>query len=247
MRSQGPNGRPAQEGARRLSVAHFLIALVLLLVIIPFVEQLPYGDLLEAILITLVLLSAVLAVGGRRRVLIAACVLVTPALVARWIDHLRPDAIRRELVLVTAIVFAGFVVGHLLMFILRAPRVNAEVLCAAVAAYLMMALLWAFAYTLVARLVPGSFAFTVKAGPPRSMARFEAIYFSLVTLTTVGYGDVVPVSNAARMLAMVESTAGLFYVTVLVARLVALYSGNERAAPGSFPASPATMAKEGSP
>jgi Ion channel len=229
MTNQESTGRPAQEGVRRLSVAHFLVALVALLVTMPFLEQLKYGDLLEAILITLVLLSAVMAVGGRRRTLIAACVLVTPALVAKWIDHFRPDAIPREFALVTAIAFAGFVVWHLLVFILRAPWVNAEVMCAAVATYLMMALLWAFAFTLAARLVPHSFEFTVKAGPPRSMARFEALYFSLVTLTTVGYGDVVPVSNAVRMLAMLEAMTGLFYVTMLIARLVALYSSTDAA------------------
>jgi hypothetical protein len=244
MMNQGPNGRPAQEGARRLSVAHFLIALVVLLVVIPFLEQLPYGDLLEAILITLVLLSAVLAVGGRRQTLFAGAILVIPAVVANWMDHFRPEAIPRELTLVAAIVFAGFVVGHLLVFILRAPRVNAEVLYAAVATYLMLALLWAFAFTLVARLVPNSFEFTVQAGPPRLMARFEALYFSFLTLTTVGYGDVVPVSNAARMLAMMEATAGLFYVAVLIARLVSLYSGNEPAPSGPSPAPSAPFPKE---
>src|SRR5262245_16659751 len=119
--SQGPSAPPVQEGTRRLSVVHFLIALVVWLVVMPFVDDIPYGDLIEAILLTLVLLSAVPAVGGRHRTLIAAAVLVTPAVLATWIDHARPDAIPRAFVFVTGIVFAGFVVGHLLVFILRAP------------------------------------------------------------------------------------------------------------------------------
>jgi hypothetical protein len=226
--TKGPSGLPAQEGVRRLSVARFLIALGVWLVCVPFMDQLPYGDLIEASLITLVLLSAVMAVGGRRRTLIAAAVLVTPALVAKWIDHFQPDAIPREFVLVTAIVFSGFVVVHLLVFILRAPWVNAEVLCAAVATFLMMGLLWAFAYILVARLVPNSFVFTVGSEANRSMTVLEALYFSFGTLTNY-YGDIIPVSRAARTLAMVQATAGLFYMAVLISRLVSLYSGDRPA------------------
>jgi hypothetical protein len=59
------------------------------------------------------------------------------------------------------------------------------------------------------------------------MEGFEALYFSFVTLTTVGYGDIIPVSNAARMLAVTEAATGLFFVAVLIARLVSHYSRNE--------------------
>jgi hypothetical protein len=245
MMDQGPNGRPARQGVRRLSVAHFLIALVLWLLCYPFVEQLRYGVLIDASLMSLMLLSAVMAVGGRRRTLLAAAVLVTPALVATWLDHFRPDLIPIELTLGVSIVFVGFVIMHLLRFILRAPWVNAEVLCAAVATYLMMAILWAFAYTLVARLVPDSFNFTAKGDPNRSMARFEAVYFSLSTLTTVGYGDIAPVSNAARMLAMTEATTGVFYLALLVARLVGLYSGNRPAESTDGPSPPTALERVG--
>src|SRR5262245_59925647 len=140
MMNQGPSGRPAQQGARRLSVAHFLIALALWLVCFPFVDQLQYGGLIDASLMTLVFLSAVTAVGGRRRTLLAAAVLVTPALVTAWLHHFRPDLIAKELAIVVAILFLVFVIVHLLSFILHAPRVNAEVLCAAIATYLTMAI-----------------------------------------------------------------------------------------------------------
>src|SRR5262245_33643827 len=138
MTNQGPNGRPAQEGALRLSVVHFLIALVVLLLTIPFADQFANGNLIEAALLTLVLLSAVRAVGGRGRTLLAAALLVVPALVAMWVDHLRPGLLPKEIMLVAAIVFIAFVVVHLLGFILRAPWVNTEVMCAGIAIYLML-------------------------------------------------------------------------------------------------------------
>ena len=56
------------------------------------------------------------------------------------------------------------------------------------------------------------------------MKGFNALYFSFTTLSTVGFGDIVPVSGAARMLAIVEAVFGMFYVTLLIARLVSLYS-----------------------
>src|SRR5262245_37941103 len=81
------------EGVRRFSVGHCLIALVACLIVLPLVEELPSGLLIEKGLLTVVELSAVLAVGGRRRTLTAAVVLVTPALVGTWTDHLRPGLI----------------------------------------------------------------------------------------------------------------------------------------------------------
>jgi hypothetical protein len=230
MTNQGSDDRPAREGVRRLSVAHFLTALVVWIVCLPFVEQLAYGDLIGAGLITLVLLSAVTAIGGRRRTFITAAVLVTPALVTTWVDHFRPGAIPKEFTFVAGIMFAGFVVMHLLGFIVRAPWVNAEVLCAAVATFLMLGILGGFAFELVGLLVPHSFVFTVGSEANRSLTGFEALYFSFGTLTNY-YGDIIPVSRAARTLALVEATAGLFYMAVLISRLVSLYSGTQPTSP----------------
>ncbi|MDG4596014.1 MAG: potassium channel family protein [Candidatus Contendobacter sp.] len=216
--------RDASSGVVRFSVAYFLVALVLLYVTAPFVQSVRNGILIEAVLMTLVLLSAVLAVSGRRRTLWWAMVFAVPALVEKWVNYWWPDLLPPQVSLGMGLVFIGFILLCLLGFILRAPRVNSEILCAGVATYLLLGLLWAFAYLLVERLAPDSFAFTV--GPPtsRSLAGFNSLYFSITTLATSGYGDIVPVSNLARMLAMTESMVGLFYVTLLIARLVSLYS-----------------------
>ena len=70
----------AHEGIRRLSVAHFLAAIAVWIVALPFLDQLANGEILESALFTLVLLQAVRAVGGHRRTLISASILVTPAM-----------------------------------------------------------------------------------------------------------------------------------------------------------------------
>ena len=229
--AEAATGTRPTEGARRLSVVHFLVAVVLLLLVVPFVDELRYGDLIEAVLVTLVLLSAVMAVGGRRRTLVAAAVLVTPPVLAKWIDHFRPGLIPETATNVASMVFVAFVIVHLIRFILRAPRVNNEVLCAGIATYLMMGLLWTFAYTLVARVDPGSFLFSSGSAPHRPMAEFEALFVSFGTLTNVPYGEVSPVSKAARMLMMAEAMTGIFFVAVVLARLVSLYSSSSPESP----------------
>jgi len=214
--------RRMRPGLFRVSVRQFLVALVVLIVTAPFVQELEGGRYIEAVLISILLTSAVMAVGGHKRTLVLAIVLAAPVLVGRWIYHFQPEDNPFKFYLIGFLVFLGYVVFHFLRYILRSPRVNSEVLSAAVSVYLLLGLLWASAYVLVERLAPGSFIVLPNRGQP--LHGFEAMYFSLITLTTVGYGDIVPVSGAARMLAVMEATTGTMYVAVLVARLVSIYS-----------------------
>jgi Ion channel len=207
-------------------VGYCLASLVLTLIASPFIDELRGGPLIQAILFTAVFLSAVLAVGSRGRDLVLALLLVAPALFTRWASLSRPDLLSDDVFRGTGMLFLGFVIQHLLRFIFRAPRVNSEVLSAGVTIYLMMGLFWSLAYSLVDRLLPDSFAFNAGPDSSHSMQGFQSLYFSFVTLSTTGYGDIVPVSNVARMLAVVEAVFGMFYVTLLIARLVSLYSSN---------------------
>ena len=218
------NAAPRRIGLHRFSAAEFLIAVVLLFVVSPFVELIPGGNLIETVLITLVLVMGVLAVGRRRRTLVVAVILALPAFIGKWVNHFRPDLVPTEVFLVTGLLFVIFVVAHLLGFILRAPRVNSEVLCAGISTYLLLGLSWSFAYLLVAQLAPDAFFLNNGTTTGHSLHGADAFYFSLITLSTVGYGDIIPVSNVARMLAAMEAITGSLFVAVLIARLVALYS-----------------------
>jgi voltage-gated potassium channel len=202
----------------------FLIALILLIVSAPFIQDLPEGYVIEPILITLVMISAVLAVGDRRRVLVIALILLAPALAGKWINHLNPKLMHPAVYLGTSVVFFGFVVARLLAFIVRAKHVDANVLSAGVAGFLTIGAVWSAAYLTVARINPAAFTMPVIPGTPATMDASSAMYFSVVTLTTVGYGDIAPVSRVARMLAMVEAITGMFYMAMLIARLVSVYS-----------------------
>jgi len=199
-----------------------LIVLALFFISAPFVEEIE--GVILSILFSLVLLAAVLAVSERKRVLVIALALAIPAIAGRWINHFRPHVIHPAVFLVCGLVLIAFVVSQLLLFILRAPSVTLEVLCASISAYLLLGLTWTMAYQLVDLLTPGgAFSFNTNTGT-HSMNAFNGFYFSFITLSTVGYGDITPVSRIARMLAAMEAITGLLFVAVLIARLVAIYS-----------------------
>jgi hypothetical protein len=211
-------------GISRFSVAYFLVTLIIMIVVMPFAERLEYGNFLESLLLTLVLVSAVLAVGHRRRVLLWAAILVSPAIVCKWLFHFWQEPVLWRIYLAGGLIFIGFIISQLLRFILRAPRVDLEVLCAGISTYLMLGLWWASAYALVAFQNAGAFVFNVAADSTHGMEGFTTIYFSLVTLSTVGYGDITPASDVARMLAAAEAMTGTLFVAVLISRLVSIYS-----------------------
>ena len=135
---------------RRFSTVQLLIALGLFFMWAPFVEEIDGGELIVSGLFSLVLLAGVVAVADRKRVLVIAIVLAIPAIAGRWINHFRPDLIPPAVFLVAGLILIAFVVGNLLRFVLRAPSVNTEVLCASISAYLMLGLMWTIAYWLVA-------------------------------------------------------------------------------------------------
>lgn len=209
----------------RFSTVKLLIALILSICSAPFLDEYKHGPVITSLLLTAVLITATLAMGNRRWTLLIATLLVIPALAARWSNHLMPQLVPPEIFSAIGILFVAFVVANVFIFILRAPEVGTDVLCAAISGYLLLGLLWALAYTLVARVNPNAFAFAARgAAMPGKMQGFTATYFSYITLSSVGYGDIVPVSPIARMFSMMEAMTGTFYVAILIARLVAMHS-----------------------
>jgi len=208
----------------RVSTVKLLIALILLFAVTPFVESLRNGDLVESGLVTLVMIASLLAVGRNPRVLMAAAVLVVPAMACKWLNHFFPSHVPSYYFLGFGIAFFGFTIARILRFILQTARVDAEVLCAGIVVYLMLGLLWSQAYMLLAQLTPGSFLFALAGRPDSRMDGFNAFYFSFTTLTTLGFGDITPVSKVARTLAMMETVTGTLYLAILISRLVGTYS-----------------------
>jgi hypothetical protein len=207
----------------RFSAVTLLGSLVLLIFASPFLEHFENGDFIETIMVTIVLVCSVLAVGGNRRNVIGMSLFALPVLCAKWLHQIRPDLAPLWWFYAGGLVFCGWIIWRLLRFVLHSPKVDNEVLSASVAAYLLIGLVWSFGYILVADADPLAFKFSVNNElKPEVMNAHNAYYFSFVTLCTVGYGDIVPMSSGARTLAMGEAVTGLLYVAILIARLVAL-------------------------
>ncbi len=213
----------AGRGVFRFSGRQLLVTLIIFFISFPFLNDAAWSGPIFSWLFTLVLFSALLAVGGRRRVMIGGLLLLTPVLLLHWLPSLTRLRADHPLNLASYCLFVGFVVINLLRYVLRTPRVDAEVLAAGVSIYLMLGWFWTFLFQLCLQLQPTAF------GPASGSAYslFDLFYFSFTTLTTAGYGDIVPVTRPARMLAAMESVCGVLYLAVLVARLVALYTSQE--------------------
>lgn len=117
----------------------------------------------------------------------------------------------------------------IIRFVLSYKRVTADKIYGAICGYLLIGIIWAFIYTTIENAAPASFSFThgVHADYYHSFShRFyfgQFIYYSFVTLTTTGYGDISPTSNLARVFSALEAVVGQLYVAVLIARLVGLH------------------------
>ncbi len=121
------------------------------------------------------------------------------------------------------IVFMLIVIRALLWRIFTEKNVTADTIRGGISIYFLMGIFWMFAYGMVLLFDPSAISF-----PGCSYQQSDIMYFSFVTMTTLGYGDIAPVSGAARSLVMLEATLGQVFITVFIARLVGLHLRNLR-------------------
>jgi len=173
-------------------------------------------DLIEFFL-AINLLAAVIPIGGRegRRLLLG--ILIT-ALIIRlatgWLNQATLAVASLMIWTVVALIAAGLA----LRFAFSARSVDRQHVDAALSAYLLAGVFFGSFYWVLEQIRPGSFTF------PGDFSPNSAIYFSFVTLATLGYGDIVPRTDVARGLAIVEGVGGQLFLAVLIARLVSLYA-----------------------
>ena len=177
------------------------------------------GAVIESLLAVSLLAAVMPAAAGKTRSLVLT-VMITLWLarpIIAWLGHQRLSEVA-----LSAWTFIGlFAAAAALRFAIRGTKVDAEHLFAALSAYLLAGLYFGLLYWALEQIHPGSIAAT-------NFSRTGAIYYSFVTLATIGYGDIVPRTDVARALAIVEGVGGQLFLAVLVARLLSLYSGPSR-------------------
>jgi hypothetical protein len=209
-----------------------LACILLLLAMVPLVRHLgetsaglARGLLTAAFLV--LLLSAAVAVSRSRATAVAAAVLAIPLVLAKVGDTFTDSVPIFMASDVLGLAFLGFISVVILRHLFTVTRVTVNTIAASLCVYLIMGLMWALIYSLVETVKPGSFDLG-SVGETGAAMRFGhehslyPIYFSLVTMTTLGYGDITPDSDTSRVLSSMEAVIGQIYLAVLVARLVGL-------------------------
>ncbi len=187
----------------------------------PLFEALGFGSNLLELLLTANLLAAVIPVdnrSGRRVLLIVLAAALVVRVGAAWLNH--PVISRVSLAIWTVVALIAAIIA--LRYSMRATAIDSEHLYAALSAYVLVGIFCGVFYWVLERAWPGSLGI-VGENVSTDFSLTSGIYFSFVTLATLGYGDVVPKSEVARGLAIVEAVAGQLYLAVMVARLVSLY------------------------
>lgn len=203
--------------------SRFFILMVLILLMImlpPFLDVFFETQVIMDVFMTIIIIDIILAVKMKRSHAIIASILVLPLLFSIWSVYFvkfSPISIFNG---IFGALFFGYTVLSVLRILRKSTEVKRETIFAAIVAYLMIALMWSFIYFTLELVSPGSFSFPDT--PMRGfIMRFE--YFSFVTITTLGYGDITPLTDQASVLALVEALIGQIYMVVLVAWLVGMH------------------------
>lgn len=201
----------------------FLLGSLLLVVFVlyPFSDRGKFGGILVQAFFSLILIAGVGVVAKRRAVLWITILLAVATAAIGWVRLYKPGGPLAVIGMVLWIVFFATLAGVILIRVFGEGEINVHRIQGAIAVYLLLGVIWSGCYRLVADLDPGAFNLPGGiVGEDGLMSKL--VYFSFVTLTTVGYGDVTAVDPAARSLALLEALTGQLFPAILIARLVSM-------------------------
>ncbi len=204
---------------------YFLISILFYILLSPFLTNVFGMHTLLDIFISAVLVSGICAVSEGKYDTLIMVIFVFPTLVIIWVLHFiqLPSLMLFSNCLST--LFLGYVMIRILGFIFKSETVTSDVIFAAIVVYLLIGITWGIVFRLMETVQPGSFA--IRASLEQHQ-RITFTYYSFVTLTTLGYGDIRPLSPQAGTLAILEAIIGQLYLAVLIARLLGMHIAQSR-------------------
>lgn len=201
-----------------------LMSLVLFIFVVPYLMNVKYGAFILTTLTLLVLMSVVFTTLDNRIWFAISCVMALAILSMYFTRQLNEAPWNVMIYLCLTIAFYFFAVVTIFTDIVRAKRMGREMLFAGLAVYLLLGIAYASAYQLVEIIYPGSFIYDNGLQLSQKIDFYDFKYFSFTTLTTVGFGDIIPVTPYAKSVVVLEEITGVLYLAAIVARLVSVSS-----------------------
>ena len=198
-----------------------LSVLLLSFIVTPLVEGVGAPTFVLSITLFVTVCVAIWAACEKTSQYIVSAMFAIPVLTANSFVIFDSRMLASIYFLATMGLFLSHFILRFIKNIFTSQAVDTRVLLNATSIYLMLGLLFAMLHGIVAACVPGSYSFIDLPGNREDI--FQLVYFSLVTITTLGYGDLAPRSNFAQSLSGVEAVIGQIYLTVIIARLVGLH------------------------
>lgn len=215
---------------KQWQLALFLVVLLFFLIAYPYFHKLfPEKIAVVELFFALIMLTGLSVLTHRKSILITASLLAVLVLIGILLASSTHNAILLGLTLFIELIFFSVILMTMLSYVYLQDSITLNKLLAAIVSYLVLGILFALLFTLTAIISPQSFQYTVTQVFP-NLKPFphpgffsEALYFSFVTLSTLGYGDWVPMLGPIKMISALEAVMGQLFIAVLIARLVGIH------------------------
>jgi hypothetical protein len=215
---------------------YLFVGLLVLLMIALLLDPTPRARMLVNAINLLTDVAAVAAVGRSRWSFVVATALAIPAMFFQIRGIAEGDETRLLISWTLNAALYAVTIAYLLRYVFQRDVMTADKLWGAAAAYLMIGVLWSLLYAIASYFEPGSFVIGGNATTPSFN---DLLYFSITTLTSTGFGDIVPLLRRVRALCVFEQLTGALFLAILIARLAGVYPPSPPRQPGDETAAPA--------
>lgn len=200
-----------------------LILLLCLLTLHPLLEYHPLTREIFSMMVSALLLTSILFLTRQRRWMYFGFLFAMSEVACIWWHYFSRDLLSEVFKFIFFVLFHLYAIVCVYQDLANTRQITADEVRGAICLYIFIGATWSAVYYLLEMLAPGSFHVTTYGQIDQHITWYDLLYFSFTTLSSVGYGDITAVAPVARALAIFESIAGIFYVAVIVAKMVSQF------------------------